>query len=143
MASRTAEAVWEGSLKEGKGSMKLGSGAYEGAYSFTSRFEDGVTGTNPEELIGAALAGCFTMALGAGLGRAGFEPESLHTSARVHLEKTDAGMTITRIDLVTEGRVPNVDNATFQETAEATRTACIISRALGSVEIAVTATLLS
>lgn len=143
MASRTAEAVWEGSLKEGKGSMKLGSGAYEGAYSFTSRFEDGITGTNPEELIGAALAGCFTMALGAGLGRAGFEPESLHTSAKVHLEKTDAGMTITRIDLVTEGRVPNVDNATFQEQAEATRTACIISRALGGVEIAVTATLLS
>ena len=101
MPKRTAEAQWEGSLQDGKGTMRFGSGAFEGQYSFASRFEEG-SGTNPEELIGAAHAGCFSMALSAGLGRAGFTPERVSTTATVNLEKGDAGFRISRIDLTTE-----------------------------------------
>src|SRR6266436_8271852 len=107
MAKRTASAVWEGTLREGKGTVKLGSGAFEGAYSFASRFEEG-KGTNPEELIGAAHAGCFSMALSAGLGRAGFTPKRIETSARVHLEKVGEAFRITRIELKTEAAVPGI-----------------------------------
>src|SRR5579872_2711454 len=110
MAARTSEAEWKGSLREGKGTMKLGSGAFQGAYSFSSRFESG-TGTNPEELIAAAHAGCFSMALSHGLAQAGFTPMRVHTTAKVHLEKTADGFGIPRIDLVTEADVPGIDAA--------------------------------
>jgi osmotically inducible protein OsmC len=134
MPARTASAVWEGSLQEGKGTMKLGSGAFEGAYSFTSRFENGA-GTNPEELIGAAHAGCFSMALSAELGAAGFTPDRIATTANVHLVKTDAGFSISRIDLQTEGTVPGIDEARFKEIAENAKKGCPVSRALAGVDI--------
>jgi len=121
--------------------MKFGGGAFEGAYSFASRFEEG-TGTNPEELIAAAHAGCYSMALSADLGRAGYSPEQVSTRARVHLEKTDAGQTIVRIELHTEAKVPGIDNEAFQSIAMGTKSACPVSRALAAVEtIEVTATL--
>src|SRR6476620_10913391 len=103
MATSTADAVWEGGLKDGKGSIKTGSGAINGAYSFKTRFEgaQGAAGTNPEELIGAAHAGCFSMALSAGLGKGGFTPTRIKTSAKVHLEKVGEGFKITRIQLTT------------------------------------------
>jgi osmotically inducible protein OsmC len=133
MAIRQANAEWKGSLKEGAGEMALGSGSYKGPYSFVSRFETG-SGTNPEELIGAAHAGCFSMALAAALGRAGLTPTSIRTTAKVHLGTSEAGPTITRIDLETEGEVPGIDQATFQEHAEGARQGCVISRALGGVK---------
>jgi lipoyl-dependent peroxiredoxin len=132
MAIRTAKAAWNGSLKEGNGTMALGSGAFEGPYSFSSRFEDG-SGTNPEELLGAAHAGCFSMALAAGLGRAGFSPKRVETTASVHLTKNDAGLAISRIDLQTRAEVPGIDDATFQKHAEDTKKNCIVSRALSAV----------
>ncbi|HEY5599410.1 MAG TPA: OsmC family peroxiredoxin, partial [Candidatus Manganitrophaceae bacterium] len=105
MPVRSAEAVWEGGLKEGKGNVKLGSGVYQGAYSFGTRFEQS-PGTNPEELIGAAHAGCFSMALSAGLGKAGITPRRIHTVAKVHLEKVGEGFKITKIELQTEADIP-------------------------------------
>lgn len=140
MPTRTAEAVWEGNLQGGKGTMKLGSGAYEGQYSFSSRFEEG-TGTNPEELIGAAHAGCFSMALAAGLAGAGFTPERVHTTAKVHINRADKGFKITSIELETEAKVPDIDEQTFQEKAEATKTTCPVSQALAATEIKLTAKL--
>src|SRR5215470_11717442 len=110
MAVRKAEAVWNGDLKQGKGEVSLGSGAYHGAYSFASRFESG-TGTNPEELIAAAHAGCFSMAFSHGLSQAGFVPKRVTTTARVHLEKTAAGFGIPRIELVCEAEVPGITEA--------------------------------
>ncbi len=142
MAIRSAEAVWEGELQGGKGTMRFGSGAFEGQYSFTSRFEEG-TGTNPEELIGAAHAGCFSMALAGALGRAGHPPTRIQTTAKVHLEKSDAGFSITRSALTCEAEVAGVDDSAFQEAAEATRTGCIVSRALAGVEITLYAKLVS
>lgn len=132
MAVHGASAEWTGSLKDGSGKMRLGSGAFEGAYSFVSRFESG-PGTNPEELIGAAHAGCFSMALAAALGRAGHTPNSLKTSAKVHLGSTEAGPTITRIDLEVVGDVPGIDAATFQQHAEGAKKGCVVSRALAGV----------
>src|SRR5882762_8060577 len=123
MAVRNAEAVWEGDLKGGGGRVKLGSGAFEGKYSFSSRFESG-TGTNPEELIAAAHAGCFSMALSHGLSQAGFVPRCVHTTAKVHLEKTAAGFAIPRIELVTEADVPKIDEATFRQQAETAKQNC-------------------
>src|SRR5579884_3131484 len=105
MPTRNADAVWEGNLKDGKGTMKLAGGAYEGPYSFASRFEQG-KGTNPEELIAAAHAGCFSMALSHGLAQAGFTPKRVHTTAKVHLEKGAEGFSIPKIDLQTEAEVP-------------------------------------
>jgi lipoyl-dependent peroxiredoxin len=140
MAVRTADARWNGSLREGNGTMRLGGGAYEGPYSFQSRFEEG-QGTNPEELIAAAHAGCFSMAFAAELGKAGHEPVSVATTARVNLVKRDEGFTITRIELQTEAEVPGIDEARFQEIAEAAKTGCPVSRALQGPEITVTATL--
>lgn len=140
MATRTAEAVWTGGLKDGKGAVKLGSGAYEGSYSFTSRFEQG-TGTNPEELIGAAHAGCFSMALSAGLERAGHKPTSVKTKARVHLEKVGESFQITKIQLQTNAVVPGLDAAKFREYAEAAKIGCPVSRALAGVQIELDATL--
>src|SRR5918995_5307895 len=114
MPTRNAEAVWEGDLRGGKGTVKLGSGAYQGAYSFQSRFESG-TGTNPEELIAAAHAGCFSMALSHALSQAGHPPKRVHTTAKVHLEKSADGFAIPRIDLVTEADVPGLDEAAFRQ----------------------------
>jgi len=140
MPARKASAVWEGDLKAGTGKMRLGSGAYEGPYSFASRFEEG-KGTNPEELIGAAHAGCFSMALSAGLGKAGFTPKRIQTEASVHLEKAAEGFKISRIELRTVGEVPNIDEKTFREQAEAAKKGCPVSRALAGVEISLDATL--
>lgn len=126
---RTASARWEGNLREGKGSMRLGSGAFEGAYSFGSRFESG-TGTNPEELLGAAHAGCFSMALSLGLTTAGHPPASIETSAEVHLGKVGEKLTITGIDLVTVGRVPGITAEEFERHAQDAKRNCIVSRAL-------------
>lgn len=126
---RTATARWNGDLKSGKGTIKLGSGAFEGAYSFATRFES-APGTNPEELLGAAHAGCFTMALSLALTTAGHPPTSLETKATVHMNKVGDGMSITGIDLVTHGVVPGVSAADFQKHAEAMKVGCIISRAL-------------
>ena len=141
MATRTAEAVWEGNLREGKGRVKLGSGAYEGAYSFRSRFEDG-SGTNPEELIGAAHAGCFSMALSAGLTKAGFTATRIHTTAKVHLEQVGEGFKITRIQLDTEAEVPKLDKRAFLEYAEGAKKNCPVSVALAGVDISLNARLL-
>lgn len=140
MPTRNAEAVWEGDLKSGKGTVKLGSGAYQGAYSFQSRFESG-TGTNPEELIAAAHAGCFSMALSHGLSQAGFPPRRVHTTAKVHLEKTGDGFSIPRIELVTEADVPNIDEAKFREQAETAKRNCPISKLLAAAEITLNAKL--
>ena len=134
MATRTGSAVWEGTLRSGHGKMKLGSGAYEGAYSFSSRFENG-SGTNPEELIGAAEAGCFSMALSVGLEKAGFPPKRISTNANVKLEKIGEAFRITAIDLETEADVPGIDDAKFQEAAEQTKKNCPVSVALGGTQL--------
>src|SRR5215471_18601611 len=140
MAARTSEAEWKGSLKSGKGTMKLGSGAYSGAYSFQSRFESG-TGTNPEELIAAAHAGCFSMALSHALAQAGHPPKRVHTTAKVHLEKTAGGFSIPRIDLVCEADVPELGAAAFKEQAEQANKNCPVSKLLAAAEITLDARL--
>lgn len=141
MATRNAKATWRGNLKEGEGTMALGSGVWEGPFTYKSRFEDG-QGTNPEELIGAAEAGCFTMQLSATLAEAGHVPDSVQTDAKVHIRNVDGAPTISKIELVTRAKVPGLDDETFQKTAQETREICIISRALGAVaEITVDATL--
>jgi osmotically inducible protein OsmC len=140
MPARKGTAVWEGTLKEGSGSMKLGSGAYEGPFSFKSRFEEG-TGTNPEELIGASLAGCFSMALSANLEKAGHPGKRVSTTANVKLEMTDGGPKITVIELDTEAEVPGIDEAMFNEQAEKTKTGCPVSKALTGTEIKLNARL--
>ncbi len=134
MAIRTATAQWDGTLQDGRGTMSLGSGAFQGAYSFASRFEEG-KGTNPEELIGAAHAGCFSMAFAAALGKGGFTPKRVRTAANVQLLKGDAGFSITAIDLETEAEVPGIDEAKFQEIANGAKTGCPVSRALAGTEI--------
>jgi osmotically inducible protein OsmC len=142
MPVRKANAVWEGNLKGGQGTVSLGSGAFEGRYSFGSRFEE-AGGTNPEELLGAAHAGCFSMALSAGLGRAGFEPKRVATAAKVHLEKVGEGFKITKIDLDCEAEVPGIDDAAFQEAAKKAKEGCPVSQALAGVEISLSARLKS
>ncbi len=124
-----AEAEWKGTLKEGAGTMKLGSGSYEGAFTWASRFADG-KGTNPEELIGAAHAGCFSMFLSALLTTAGFTPTRIHTTAKVHL---GAGPAIDKIELNTEAEVPGIDEAVFQEKVAAAKAGCPVSKALAAV----------
>jgi osmotically inducible protein OsmC len=136
---RSATAHWAGDLKSGKGAIKLGSGAFEGPYSFTTRFE-GAPGTNPEELLGAAHAGCFTMALSLFLTTAGHPPTSLDTKAVVHLDKVGEGFSITGVDLETRGVVPGLSAAEFQKHAETAKAGCIVSRAL-SVPMTLKATL--
>jgi osmotically inducible protein OsmC len=140
MPVRSSSAVWNGNLLQGSGTMKLGSGAYEGKYSFPSRFESG-QGTNPEELIAAAHAGCYSMALSATLGKAGFNPTRVATTAKVHLEKVGDGFSITKIELVTEAQIPGIDNATFQTNAEAAKKGCPVSKALAATEITLSAKL--
>ncbi len=139
MSIRTAEAVWTGNLREGAGTMKLGSGYFEGPFTFASRFEEG-KGTNPEELLGAAQAGCFSMFLSAQLTKAGFPPQRIHTTARVHLE---AGPAITVIELETTAQVPNVDAKTFAELVDVSKKGCPVSKALTGVELRVSAQLVA
>jgi osmotically inducible protein OsmC len=140
MAVRTSNAEWRGNLRDGSGTMRLGSGAFEGPYSFVSRFENG-KGTNPEELIGAAHAGCFSMALAAGLSRAGFTPTRIRTAAQVHLDKAGDGFAITAIDLETEAEVPGLDASAFQRHAEDAKANCPVSKALAGTKISLKANL--
>ena len=141
MATRRAEAVWDGSLKEGNGKMKLGSGAFEGAYTWSSRFED-AKGTNPEELLGAAHAGCYSMSLSSNLGKAGFTAEHIHTTAQVTIEPVEGKNRITKIHLDTEATVPGISNEQFQQIAEMVKENCPVSVALSSVPITLSARLL-
>lgn len=134
MAVRTAQAAWDGTLREGKGRFEVESGAVQGAFSFGTRFEE-EPGSNPEELIGAAHAGCFSMALSGDLEKAGYTPRWVRTTARVHIEKGDAGFGITGIDLESEVRAEGLDDAEFQRIAEGTRQNCPVSKALASVPI--------
>ena len=139
MITRKADARWTGELKTGSGHLRLGSGAFEGKYSFTTRFE-GTPGANPEELLGAAHAGCYSMALNNAMFLAGHAPKSVFTTAEVKLDKTDAGTSIVAIHLTTEAEVPGMTAEQFLEFAESAKQNCIISRAL-SVPMTLTATL--
>ena len=141
MPERRAEAEWDGNLREGRGRLKLESGAFQGAYSFRDRFEDG-KGTNPEELLGAAHAGCFSMALTAGLTASGKPPGHIHTTATVHLEREGEGFGITKIDLATEASVPGITPAEFQAQALKAKTGCPVSKALAGTAITLTAKLI-
>ena len=129
MPARTATARWEGGLRDGSGTMRLGSGAYEGAYSFASRFEDG-TGTNPEELLGAAHASCFSMALSLQLGHVAIHPERIETKVTITLEKLETGFTITRSHLDVSVRAPGADPVKFEAAAEKAKTGCPLSKVL-------------
>jgi osmotically inducible protein OsmC len=141
MIIRQSSAVWEGDLKQGRGRVKLGSGAFEGPYSFLSRFEQG-SGTNPEELIGAAHAGCFSMALAAALSGEGHPPKRISTTARVGLDKVGAGFKIMEIKLLTEADVPGIDEKAFLEQAEKAKASCPVSVALAATPITLEAKLL-
>jgi osmotically inducible protein OsmC len=140
MAVRTANAEWVGALQDGSGKMAFGSGAFEGQFSYASRFEEG-TGTNPEELLGAAHAGCFSMSLANLLATAGHDPQRVETTARVHLEPREDGPAITRIELQTEAEVPGVDAEEFQRHAKTAEETCPVSKALAGVEISLDAKL--
>ena len=131
MPARSSTAVWNGDIMSGNGTMKIGSGAWEGPYSFKSRFEDG-KGTNPEELIAAAHAGCFSMALSGQLGNAGMTAESIRTTAAVTLEKTDAGFTVTLVHLDVTAKIPGADQAKFETAANNAKAGCPISRLLNT-----------
>ena len=140
--TRKAEADWNGGIIDGNGKVKLGSGAFEGAYSFKSRFsEDEQTATNPEELIAAAHAGCYTMALSGNLGRAGYSPKNIHTTATVKIEKQGDGFVIPNIDLETEADVDGIEVDEFQKIAEETKKTCPVSQVLSGAEISLKATL--
>jgi len=142
MATRTGTAEWRGSLQGGSGSVSVASGLFDGQYSFKTRFEE-EPGTNPEELIGAAHAACYSMALSAILGGDGHEPESIRTTAKVHLRNIDGAPTIAQIDLATEGRVPGIDEQQFADYAAKAKADCPVSRALAAVgEITLEAKLL-
>jgi osmotically inducible protein OsmC len=141
MPIRKANAEWKGTLRDGQGQIAVESGAFKGPYSFRTRFEDGKEGTNPEELIGGAHAGCFSMALSGALTAAGHPPTRIATQASVHIEKGADGFRITRIDLVTEGEVPGIDAAQFSEFAHKAKEGCPVSRALAATEITLSATL--
>jgi osmotically inducible protein OsmC len=141
MPIRTAEAEWRGDLREGQGHLKLGTGAFEGQYSFKTRMGDDTSGTNPEELIAAAHAACFSMALSAGLASAGFTPTSVKTNARVHFTATSQGYVIGPIELETTAVVPGIDEAKFQELANNAKLNCPVSKALAATEIRLQATL--
>lgn len=134
MAVRSAQAQWNGDLTTGSGVMEFSSGAFRGPYSFASRFQD-APGTNPEELIGAAHAGCFSMALSHMLATAGHTPERVTTQAKVHLDKVGDGFSITAIDLICEARVPGLDEPTFQKHAEDAKANCPVSKALAGTRI--------
>ena len=133
MATRNGSAQWNGNLQDGKGTLTVGDSAWTGNYSFKSRFEEG-EGTNPEELLSAAHAGCFTMALSLLLGQEGHEPDELNTKARAELRNVDGQPTITKMHLEVEGKVPDIDEDAFKEAAEKAKAGCVISRALGGVD---------
>jgi osmotically inducible protein OsmC len=133
MPTRIANAHWEGDFKRGGGTVSVGSGAFEGPYNFSGRFEDG-TGTNPEELLGAAHASCYTMALSVALSQAGTPPESLATEAHVTIDQVDGGFEITKIELTVRGKVPGADEAAFLEAAEGAKENCPLSKALAAVK---------
>jgi osmotically inducible protein OsmC len=141
MVVRTSEAEWHGRVQDGSGSVSLGSGAFEGPYSFGSRFGEDA-GTNPEELLGAAHAGCFTMALSLLLTKAGYTPAKIETVAKVHIDRIGEGFAITRIELVTEAEVPGLDATAFAIHAQAAKRDCPVSKALAGVDISLTANLL-
>jgi len=140
MPVRKSAAAWEGDLKSGHGTITLASGAYQGPYSFNSRFENG-TGTNPEELIAAAHAGCFSMALSHALAQAGHPPKRVHTTASVHLEKSGDGFAIPRIDLDLDADVPGMDEKAFLEQAEKAKANCPVSKLLAAAQITLKAKL--
>ena len=140
MPTRSSTAEWHGNLARGGGTMSLGSGAFEGSYSFASRFESG-DGTNPEELIAAAHAGCFSMALALMLSQEGHEPESVQTEAKATIEQVEGQATITRSELSTEVKVDGLSEEEFQTYAEGAKGGCAVSRALGGVEISLEAKL--
>jgi osmotically inducible protein OsmC len=140
MPVRTSKAVWKGPLREGEGLLSVGSGAFEGKYTWSARFES-EPATNPEELLGAAHAGCFTMSLVGALGRAGHPAKMITTQALVHLTKGESGFEISKIELITEGEVPGIDEDTLNVFAETAKNNCIVSRALSSVEMTVQASL--
>ncbi|MBE2183797.1 MAG: OsmC family protein [Anaerolineae bacterium] len=140
MPVRSAEATWQGTFKEGAGNIKLESGAYDGPFNFTSRFEDG-NATNPEELLAGAHAGCYTMALNLHLIKDGFTPTRVHTVAEVTLEKGESGFSISHIHLITEAEVPNISAEAFAAHAEDTKNSCIVSRALSAVPMSLEAKL--
>jgi len=140
MAVRVASAEWKGNLPKGSGTVETETGALKGSYSFASRFEEGA-GTNPEELIAAAHAGCFSMAFANGLAKAGFEADSIRTTAKVFLEKGPEGFGVSRIELQCVGKVPNIDEATFLEHAKGAKEGCPVSRALAATPIELKATL--
>lgn len=142
MATRSAEARWEGALADGSGTIRTETGSFEGPYSFRSRFEDGA-GTNPEELIAAAHAGCFSMALSHELAEAGHVPTSVETTARVHLDKVEGGFGITSIELTTEAVVPGISEDEFQQHAQDAKVGCPVSKALAATPITLDATLVS
>ena len=142
MPTRKAHARWEGSLKEGKGKVDFGNGLFNGAYSFSSRFEEGA-GTNPEELLGAAHAACFAMAVSLVLGEAGFKPDYVDATAQVTVKSQDGGFKITKSHLVCEAKVPGIDSATFVQHAEAAKAGCPVSQALAGTEITLDAKLVS
>jgi lipoyl-dependent peroxiredoxin len=141
MTARNGSAEWHGDVRSGSGTIVVGDGVFEGPFSYESRFAEG-EGTNPEQLIAAAHAGCFTMALSNILSGAGRAPQELRTSAHIQLRNIDGAPTLTRIDLDTEGRVPGIDDEEFQERAEQAKAGCPVSRALAGVpEIVLTARL--
>jgi len=133
MTNRSATASWDGPLQEGGGSVALGTGAIEAPITWASRFEEG-EGTNPDQLLAGALAGCFTMAFSFVLGEAGTPPDSLRTQADVTLRQDDDGLTITRIDMSVRGRVPGIDQDRFAEHANVAQAGCAVSKALGAVD---------
>lgn len=142
MPVRNATAEWNGDLQGGKGTMKFGGGAFEGQYSFASRFEEG-EGTNPEELIAAAHAGCFSMALAGALAKAGYEPQSVQTEAKVSLTKGDSGFSVTHIQLDTKANVPGIGKDEFMKIAQNAKENCPVSQALKAVDVGLNAELVS
>ena len=134
-----ASARWHGDLRSGSGTIRVGSGAFEGPYSFSTRFE-GAPGTNPEELLGAAHAGCFSMAFALGLAKAGHPPTSIETAVVVHLDKVGEGFGITGIDLTTRGEVTGLSEAEFQRLANEAKVNCIVSKALAGIPMTLVAT---
>jgi osmotically inducible protein OsmC len=142
MATRSSNALWEGDLKSGKGTMTVGKGVYTGPFTFASRFEEG-PGTNPEELLAAAHAGCFSMAFSNELAKAGHTPKRVETRATVHLDPDPAGgVHIGKVELVCQAQVPGIDNAKFQEIAEGARQGCPVSKLFKGAEIVLSAKLL-
>ena len=141
MPTRNAQAEWKGNLMNGSGRLSVGSGAVDVPYSFKSRFEEGQSATNPEELIGAAHAGCFTMALVAQLSKEGFTPSRVHTDADVTIDKVGDGFSITRIELRTSAEIPGIDDAKFQKYAADAKQNCPVSKALAGTQIGLKATL--